>query len=246
MTLQGKVALVTGSDSGMGQAIAVTLAEDGADVVITYHSDEQGAQNTLQQVEAAGRRAVTVQADLTDPGAVRQLFERARAELGPIDILVNNAGVGAGQLMEGTLEDWDMAVNTNLRGAWLCAQEAARDMQAKGWGRIINISSVSGKKPGGIYSVSKAGLDMLTRGLAKELTSKGINVNGISPGLVYTPMTAERIDRDPEKSAQRQPVGRVGDPMDIANMARFLASEQASYMSGSDIVIDGGSLAQGS
>ena len=246
MTLQGKVALVTGSNSGMGRAIAVTLAQDGADVVITYHSDEQGAQNTRQQVEATGRRAVTVQADLTDPDAVRRLFERARAELGPIDILVNNAGVGAGQLMEGTLEDWDTAVNTNLRGAWLCAQEAARDMQTKGWGRIINISSVSGKKPGGIYGVSKAGLDMLTRGLAKELTSKGINVNGISPGLVYTPMTAERIDRDPEKSAQRQPVGRVGDPMDIANMARFLASEQASYMSGSDIVIDGGSLAQGS
>ncbi|MDP9381478.1 MAG: 3-oxoacyl-ACP reductase FabG [Chloroflexota bacterium] len=246
MALDGKVALVTGSDSGIGQAIAVTLAREGADIIINYHTDEQGAQNTRQQVEGTGRRAVVVQADLIDPNSIRQMFERARSELGPVDILINNAGVGAGNLTEGSLEDWETVINTNLRGSWLCAKEAAQDMQERGWGRIINISSVAGKQPGGIYSVSKAGVDMLTRGLAQELTPKGINVNGISPGLVYTPMTADRVDQDPQQTAQQQPVGRVGDPMDIANMARFLASEEASYISGSDIVIDGGSLAQGS
>lgn len=247
MSLQGKVALVTGSDSGIGQAIAVTFARGGADVVINYRGDEQGAQGTREQVEGAGRRALVVQADLTDPRAVQGMFQRARAELGPVDILVNNAGVGAeGGLTEMGLEDWETVINTNLRGSWLCAREAAQDMKQKGWGRIVNISSVAGKQPGGVYSVSKAGIDMLGRALAQELTPQGVTVNTISPGLVYTPMTAQSVD-DPEQREQTVssiPVGRPGDVMDIASMALFLVSD-ASYMSGADIVIDGGSMAQG-
>jgi glucose 1-dehydrogenase len=244
MTLQGRVALVTGSDSGIGQAIAATFAREGADVVINYRGDEQGAQGTREQVEREGRRALVVQADVQDPEAVRRMFERARSELGPVDILVNNAGIGVDSgLVEMTVEDWDRVMNTNLRGVWLCAQEAAKDMRAKGGGKIVNISSVAGKQPGGVYSISKAGVDMLTRALSQELTPQGINVNGISPGLIYTPMTAETVD-DPQGRQQQEeqiPVGRVGDVMDIASMALFLVSD-ASYMSGSDIVMDGGSM----
>ena len=247
-SLDGKVALVTGADSGIGQAIAKVFAQEGAHVVINYRSDEQGANSTREQVEGEGRKAVVVQADIQDPQAVSRMFEQARAQLGPVDILVNNAGVGVqSSLSEMPLEDWDMVINTNLRGAFLCAQEAARDMVAKKQGRIINISSVAGKQPGGVYSVSKAGLDMLGRALAQELTPQGVNVNTISPGLVYTPMTAERVE-DPEQRKQQEqqiPVGRVGDVMDIASMALFLVSD-ASYIAGSDIVIDGGSMAQGS
>ncbi|MDP9352361.1 MAG: 3-oxoacyl-ACP reductase FabG [Chloroflexota bacterium] len=243
MKLQGKVALVTGADSGIGQAIAITFAREGANVVINYKNDEQGANSTGQQVEAEGRKALVVQADLRDPQAVRSMFERARSELGAIDVLVNNAGLGVeGSLTELSLEDWDTVLNTNLRAAFLCAQEAARDMLQKGGGKIVNISSVAGKQPGGVYSISKAGMDMLTKALAQELTPQGINVNGISPGLVYTPMTAERVE-DPKQRQQQEeqiPVGRVGEPMDIASMALFLVAE-AGYMSGSDVVIDGGS-----
>ncbi len=243
MKLQGKVALVTGADSGIGQAIAITFAREGANVVINYKDDEQGANSTRQQVEAEGRKALVVQADLRDPQAVRSMFERARSELGAIDVLVNNAGLGVGgSLAELSLEDWDTVLNTNLRAAFLCAQEASRDMVQKGGGKIVNISSVAGKQPGGVYSISKAGMDMLTKALAQELTPQGINVNGISPGLVYTPMTAERVE-DPEQRQQQEeqiPVGRVGEPMDIASMALFLVAE-AGYMSGSDVVIDGGS-----
>ncbi len=243
MKLQGKVALVTGADSGIGQAIAITFAREGANVVINYKDDEQGANSTRQQVEAEGRKALVVQADLREPQSVRSMFERARSELGAIDILVNNAGIGVGgSLADLSLEDWDTVLNTNLRAAFLCAQEAARDMVQKGGGKIVNISSVAGKQPGGVYSISKAGVDMLTKALAQELTPQGINVNGISPGLVYTPMTAERVE-DPEQRQQQEeqiPVGRVGEPMDIASMALFLVAE-AGYMSGSDVVIDGGS-----
>ncbi len=243
MKLQGKVALVTGADSGIGQAIAITFAREGANVVINYKDDEQGANSTRQQVEAEGRKALVVQADLREPQSVRSMFERARSELGAIDILVNNAGIGVeGSLTELSLEDWDTVLNTNLRAAFLCAQEASRDMVQKGGGKIVNISSVAGKQPGGVYSISKAGMDMLTKALAQELTPQGINVNGISPGLVYTPMTAERVE-DPEQRQQQEeqiPVGRVGEPMDIASMALFLVAE-AGYMSGSDMVIDGGS-----
>lgn len=246
-SLDGKVALVTGADSGIGQAIAKVFAQEGANVVINYRSDEQGANSTREQVESEGRKAVVVQADIQDPQAVSQMFEQARAQLGPVDILVNNAGVGAqSSLAEMPLEDWEMVINTNLRGAFLCAQEAAKDMITKKQGRIINISSIAGKQPGGVYSVSKAGLDMLGRALAQELTPQGINVNTISPGLVYTMMTAERVE-DPEQRKQQEqqiPVGRVGDVMDIASMALIMASD-AGYMSGADVVIDGGSLASG-
>ncbi len=242
--LEDKTALVTGSDSGIGREIALLLAREGANVAVVYRTDERGANDTRQQVEGAGRRAVVVQVDLRDPEAIRGMFEQARAELGPIDILVNNAGTGEGQLADGTLEQWETVVNTNLRAAWLCAQEAANDMRTRGWGRIVNISSVAGKKPGGIYSVSKAGLDMLTRGLAQELTRQNINVNAISPGLVRTPMTASSTE-DPEQrreQAEQIPVGRVGEPTDIASMALYMVSDKADYMSGANVVIDGGSL----
>ncbi len=245
MRLEGKLALVTGADSGIGQAIAIAFAREGADVVISYRTDEQGAQNTREQVESEGRTALVVQADVEEPDAIRVMFERVRSELRPVDILVNSAGKGVdSQTSEVSVEDWDSLMNTNVRGPLLCAQEAARDMVAKGSGNIVNISSVSGKKAGGPYSVSKAALDMLTRTLAQELSEKGINVNGISPGLVYTPMTAGNLD-EPGKLEEKEeqiPVGRVGDPCDIASLALFLVSDEASYMSGSDVVIDGGSL----
>lgn len=247
MKLQGKRALVTGSDSGIGQAIAITFAREGADVVVHYHSDEQGARSTAQQIEQHGRRAEIVQADLSDPHAAATLFQEATTRLGQIDILVNNAGMGASvdASLDTPLDEFIRVLNVDLVSPWAMCQAAAPAMVARGAGVIINVTSVHEEIPspgGAAYDAAKGGLRSITRTLAFELAPSGVRINNIAPGMIATPMTAERIE-DPEKleqSRQRIPLRRPGEPQEVANVALFLASDDSSYVTGSSYFVDGG------
>lgn len=247
MKLQGKRALVTGADSGIGQAIAITFAREGADVVVHYHSDEQGAHSTAQQIEQHGRRAEIVQADLSDPRAAATLFQQASARLGQIDILVNNAGMGASvdASLDTPLDEFIRVLNVDLVSPWALCQAAAPGMVERGAGVIINVTSVHEEipSPGGVaYDAAKGGLRSVTRTLAFELAPSGVRINNIAPGMIATPMTADRIE-DPEKleqSKQRIPLRRPGEPQEVANVALFLASDDSSYVTGSSYFVDGG------
>lgn len=247
LRIDDKVALVTGSDSGIGQEIAAQFAEHGADLVINYRTDRAGADETAARVELAGRRAIVVQADVGMEDQVESLFAASDEAFGRLDILVNNAGQGGGApIHELPLAIWDRVLLTNLYGPFLCSRAAARRfIQQRQGGRIINISSVHEEActPGGSpYCVSKAGLRNLTRTQALELAEHGVTVNDIAPGMILTPMNSRAIeDVDYRKQAEAQiPVGRAGLPADIAHMALFLASDMASYCTGSTFYVDGG------
>ena len=236
MALHGTRAIVTGSDSGIGQGIAEALARAGADVAVTYRTDRAGAEETARRVEAAGRRAVVVAVDVGMPEEVAALFAAVDDAFGGVDILVNNAGHGGGGLIHETaFADWERVIRTNLHGPFLCAQQAARRMIAQGTGwRIVNISSVHEEActaGSGAYCVSKAGLRNLTRTLALELGEHGITANGIAPGMILTPLNRRPLD-DPAYLAEAEaqiPLKRAGLPADIAHMAVFLCSGEASY-----------------
>lgn len=245
--LDGQVALITGSDSGIGQGTAVRLAQSGANILVNYRSDREGAEKTAEMVRAAGREAEIVQADITDPAQIEAMFQRLDERFGQIDILVNNAGMGiGGELVDLPLEDYRKVMDTNLTGAFLCSQQAARRMLARGQGgRIIMITSVHEEAPGvggGAYHISKGGMRNLMRALALELAPHGILVNSVAPGMIITPMN-KRAAVDPEyvRQAEAQiPARRAGRPEDIANMVCFLASEQGSYCVGATFFVDGG------
>jgi glucose 1-dehydrogenase len=247
MKLQGKRALVTGADSGIGQAIAITFGREGADVVVHYHSDEQGAQRTAQQIQQHGRRAEIVQADLSDPRAAQTLFREATDRLSPIDILVNNAGMGASvdSSLDTPLDEFTRVINIDMISPWVLCQAVAQQLVERGGGVIINVTSVHEEIPspgGAAYDAAKAALRSITRTLALELAPKGVRINNIAPGMIATPMTADRIE-DPQKleeSKQRIPMRRPGQPQEVANVALFLASDDASYVTGSSYFVDGG------
>ena len=248
MQLQDKVAIVTGADSGIGRAIATVFAQAGADVCITYHSDADGAEETRRMVEVAGRRALVVQSDVGDPAAVADTFARSAAALGVPDILVNNAGKAMSGKPVAKMDDalLERILRTNLMGPLFCAREFIRArMAAGGGGRIVNISSVAQHLPtagGAPYGMSKAGLGSLTRSLSVELAGHRINVNGVAPGLIETPMTGERVE-DPQKleaSLKEIPWGRVGQPEEIARLALFLAADTGDYVTGQTWTMDGG------
>lgn len=247
LRLDGKVALITGSDSGIGQGIAMLFAASGADVAVHYHTDREGAEATAATVREAGRKAIVVQGDVGDEARVDAIFAAIDDAFGRIDILVNNAGQGGGApVHELDPALWDRVLKTNLYGPFFLSRQAARRMVERGeGGRIINISSVheeactAGAAP---YNVSKAGLRNLTRTQAAELAPHGITVNDIAPGMILTPMQ-RRVARDPDylPAAEAQiPVRRAGEPADIAHMALFLASDAASYCTGSTFFVDGG------
>ena len=243
--LSGKIANITGSDSGMGQAMARAFAREGAAVVVTYHSDSEGAQRTLEAVEQAGCRGLLRQLDVTDPQSVAALFQAVDEELGTPDILVNNAGIGgSGALTEIGAETFDKVLKTDLYGPFYCAQEFVRRRQ-NGGGKILNITSVHDSIPSpghSPYGAAKGGLLALTRSLALELAAQRINVNAIVPGLIHTPMTAQRLD-DPRQREQELPYipwGRAGKPEEVAELALYLVGPDADYVTGQGFVIDGG------
>ena len=247
MKLQTHIALVTGADSGIGQATAELFAKEGADVCISYHSDQSGAEETKRRVEAAGRRATVVQCDVGDPASVAALFEQTTS-LGPLDVLVNNAGKGMGGMPVADMEDakLEQILRTDLMGPLFCARAFIRLRRAHGGkGRIVNISSVAQHLPtpeSAPYGMTKAGLGSLTRSLSREVAEDRINVNNVAPGLIQTPMTQERLD-DPKKAEQsfeRIPWHRAGQPEEIARVVLFLASDDGDYVTGQTWVMDGG------
>ncbi len=246
--LEGKVALITGSDSGIGQATAIEFAKEGADVAVHYLHDSDGAEKTRAAVTAAGRRAMVARADVSDEDQVASLFDQAVDAFGSIDILMNNAGVDASgtPVAELATEVWDRAIRTNVYGYFFCCRRFAQlRLAAGGEGKIINVSSVHADNPnpgGSDYDCSKGAIRMLTRTLALELAEHKINVNSLAPGMVLTPFNQAAID-DPElldKQVQSIPLKRAAQPEEIARLAVFLASSDSDYVTGASYVMDGG------
>jgi glucose 1-dehydrogenase len=246
--LQDKTAVVTGGDSGIGQAIAEAFAAEGADVVIAYHTDEQGARRTGEAVRKTGRKAIVRQLDVRDQRAVAELFETKLDGLDTPFVLVNNAGVGSGgePVAETPGDAWDRVIKTDLYGPFYCSRHFVQERKAAGGGgKIINITSVREAIPSpnaAAYGAAKGGLLTFTRSLALEVAPDRINVNAIAPGMIATPMTADRVN-DPDKLAQAAkhiPLGRPGEPGEIAALAVYLASADADYVTGQSFTIDGG------
>ena len=249
MRLENKVAIVTGAATGIGQAIAAGMAKEGASVVIDYVGAPDAPNQTVQMIESAGGKCLAVEADVSKPDEVANLMQQAIAKFGRVDVLVNNAGVERKHpITEFPLDQWNMIIAVNLTGPFLCAQAAAKQMIAQsGPGRIINISSIHQDLPmpgNAPYCASKGGLRMLMRTMAVELAPHGITVNNIGPGAIYTPIDAD-VQANPEMEAALMaeiPMGRWGKPEEVANLAIFLASDDASYVTGSTYYIDGGML----
>ncbi len=246
--LAGKTALITGADSGIGQATATLFAAEGADVVVNYLQDAEGAAKTRAAVEAAGRRAIVVQADISDETQVEAMFDEAVAAFGTVHILMNNAGVDASgtPVAELSTEVFDTAIRTNLYGAFFCCRRFAQlRIAAGGRGKIINVTSVHEDIPnagGADYDCSKGAVRNLTRALTLELAPQQINVNSLAPGMVLTPFNQPAID-DPtllEEQVQSIPWKRAAQPSEIARLAVFLASSDADYVTGATYVMDGG------
>jgi NAD(P)-dependent dehydrogenase (short-subunit alcohol dehydrogenase family) len=237
------IAIVTGSDSGIGKATAVALAEAGFDVGITWHTDEAGARHTADLVARAGRGAAVRRLDLASGEAVTETIERLIADLGGVDVLVNNAGANhRAPVLEESLADWRRTLEVNLTGPLLCAQAAARHMiAARTAGRIVNVTSIHEHAPlpyAAAYSAAKAALGMLTKVLALELAGHGVTVNSVAPGHIATPMTG-KADRDPRELPLPQiPVGRPGGPDEVAEVIALLAG--GGYVTGASILVDGG------
>ncbi len=249
MELQGKVAVITGAGTGIGQAIALAMAQAGANVVVDYIGVPSVAQQTLDLIQKAGGKAVGFDADISKPEQVQGLIGKAVSEYGQMDILVNNAGIEKQiAFVDYPLEEWQKILTVNLTGTFLCAQAAAKQMIAQGkGGSIINISSIHEDLPlleNAAYCASKGGIRMLMRTIAVELAPHKITVNNIGPGAVYTPIDAatEANTHLNDELMAEIPLRRWGQPSEIAGLAVFLASEKASYMTGSTVFIDGGML----
>jgi len=242
--LSGKIALVTGGGRGIGRAICLELAGRGATVIVNYNRSAAAAENLVAQIEAAGGTARNMPADVSDERQVAAMFKAIIAEYGTIDILVNNAGVTRDNIiMMMKPADFDDVIETNLRSCWLCCKSAARAMMRKRSGSIINITSVVGIAGNGgqtNYAASKAGIIGLTKSLAKEVAARSIRVNALAPGFVDTEMTADLGDDIREKAIEAIPLGRMGTPKDIAKAVAFLASDEAAYITGQTLVVDGG------
>ena len=235
---------MTGASRGIGQAIALKLAVYGARVGINYHTSRSAAEETLKQIQAAGGEAMVLGADIRDSAAVQSMIKTLTAAWGRLDILVNNAGLVRNEMLLGMSEEsWDEVLDTNLKGAFVCCKYALRPMLEQGWGRIINISSVAalrGNYGQANYSAAKGGLISFTRSLAREVGSKGVTVNAITPGLIQTSM----MDTVPESYRKevmgRLAIPRAGEAGDVAGLVVFLASEEASYITAQVIGVDGG------
>ncbi len=247
MKLQGKVALITGASRGIGRGIAEVFAEEGADVAVNYVASAQAAEDVAAWVRCKGRRAITVKADVANRAEVEAMVNRVWEELGPIDVLVNNAGIETiVPFLDLTDEQWTRLTDVNLRGEWLCSQVYCRRAIAEGCqGNIVMIGSIQAGKvlPGRThYAPTKLGLEALTRNMSAEMTPLGIRVNCVHPGLIDTDMTAwvmKRPDLLPGILSQIS-LGRPGEPREIGTVVAFFASDEASYLTGQSIHVDGG------
>ena len=239
-----RAALVTGGAKGIGRAVCLALAENGMNIAVNYAGSAAAAEETAAACRAFGVQAITLQADVRSPEACQNLVEDTAAAFGRIDVLVNNAGITADKLlMRMTESDFDNVLFTNLKGTFFCTKAASRLMMRQRYGRIINISSVvglHGNAGQANYSSSKAGLIGLTKSTAKELGGRNITVNAIAPGFIDTDMTQQLSDKVKDAMKAQIPMKRPGTPEDIANLALFLASDEASYITGEVIRVDGG------
>ncbi|WP_329008434.1 SDR family oxidoreductase [Micromonospora rifamycinica] len=246
--LTGRTALITGSDSGIGQATAIEFGREGADVVVHYLDDHAGADHTRAEIERAGRRAVVVQGDISVEHQVEAMFDEALAEFGTLDVLMNDAGVDASGIGVADLdtETWDRCIRTNLYGMFFCARRFVRHRRDRGGGgKMINITSIHqevARAGGADYDASKGGMLELAKSLALEVAPMRMNVNNIGPGMVLTPFNQRAID-DPkylDEQVQSIPWKRAAEPAEIARLAVFLASDDADYVTGSTYFMDGG------
>jgi NAD(P)-dependent dehydrogenase (short-subunit alcohol dehydrogenase family) len=247
--LQGKGAVVTGASKGIGKGIALALAQAGCDVAINYHSDEAGARATASEIETLGRQAVVIGGHVGRAADVDQMVARAVEAFGRVAIWVNNAGVQTWcSLLELEEAEWDRVITTNLKGTFLCTQRAARHMKGHGGGRIINIGSGSNKIPFPNlvnYTASKGGIEMFTRVSAVELGPHGITVNCVAPGAIEIERTKHEAGDYAGTWSPMTPMRRIGYPADIASAVCFLASDEASFITGQTLYVDGGLFTRG-
>lgn len=244
MNFSEKTAVVTGGSRGLGRAICLELARGGANVVLCYAGNEAAANETVAACESLGAKAVAIRCDVSKEDEVKALMDAALKTFGRIDILVNNAGITKdGLLMMMKPEDFDAVIAANLRGAFLCMKAVARQMVKQRYGRIVNLSSVVGLhgNAGQVnYAASKAGVIGMTKSLAKELASRGVTVNAVAPGFIATDMTAAMTDAAKEATLAAIPMSRLGAPEDVARAVAFLASDEAAYITGQVLAVDGG------
>jgi 3-oxoacyl-[acyl-carrier protein] reductase len=242
--LSGKAALVTGGSRGIGRAISLALAAQGASVAVNYASNAAAAAEAVQQIESCGGKAVAVQGDVAQAADAKRLVDETIAAFGALHILVNNAGLTQDELLlRMSEEQWDRVLDVDLRGAFLCTKAALRPMIRQRWGRIINIASVAGlvgNAGQANYAAAKAGLIGFTKSVAKEVASRNVTANAIAPGLVRTEMTAGLTEAQQQAVVGLVPLGRWATPEEIAPAAVFLASEESGYVTGSVLAVDGG------
>jgi 3-oxoacyl-[acyl-carrier protein] reductase len=241
--MNNRVAFITGASRGIGRACALALSQAGARVVLAAR-DREKLEAVAKEIRGAGRECFVVEIDLSSPDSIKQAFTKAHGEFGVTEILVNNAGVTKdGLAIRMKPEDWHCVINTNLTGAFLCTQQVLQPMMRARWGRVINISSVVGETGNAgqaNYSASKAGLIGLTKTLAQEMGTRGITVNAVAPGFVVTDMTGVLSDETKEKLLANIPLRRMGDPADVAAAVKFLAGDEAAYITGHVLDVNGG------
>lgn len=244
MTLENKVALVTGGSRGIGRAIVLALAQRGADVAINFAGNVAAAEQVAAEVQQLGRKALLVQGDVADTEACAAMVDKVVSELGRIDILVNNAGITRdGLLMRMKEADWDAVLTTNLKGVFNCTKAAVKYMMKQRAGKIVNISSVvgvMGNAGQANYAAAKAGVIGFTKSVAKEVASRGITANAVAPGFIATDMTSVLPEKVVEEMAAGIPLKRAGQPEDVANAVLFLVSDEAAYITGQTLHVDGG------
>ena len=244
MSLEGKIALVTGSSRGIGRAIAIELGKKGVNVAVNYAGNEQKAEEVVQELQDLGVKAIKIRANVADEQDVKAMIKEVTKEFGRLDILVNNAGITKDNLlMRMKVEEFDQVIETNLKGAFLCTKAVTRQMMKQRYGKIINIASivgVSGNPGQANYVAAKAGLIGLTKSTAKELATRNILVNAVAPGFITTDMTNILTEEQKDAILSQIPLEKLGEPEDIANVVCFLASDDAKYITGQTIHVDGG------